>query len=89
MTSLQTTMAIERDDSEIIVTLTGTYHRRCVGRKAHPMDRFAPPDDPACIEDMMAYKPNGTEIDLDEAEWICAEILLMEAAEEQLQPQEP
>ena len=54
---IRTTMAIDRQSGEIEVTITGHYYRAHRGMKAHPMDRFAPPYDPAEIEFLSAETP--------------------------------
>ncbi len=78
---LYCSITIERDDAEIPVEVTGEYRPASRGRKAHPMDRFAEPDDPAEIEVIKA-KVNGAEIDLTDKELEQAEEELWKAMEE-------
>lgn len=72
MRTITTSIEIERGEREVLVTVTGTYSRGGVGRRAHPMDRFAPPDDPEEMADITAYGPDG-EVDLTERELETAE----------------
>ena len=60
-------MCIDRPSGEIEVTLTGNYYRGRRGTKAHPMDRFAEPDEEPEIEYIHAATPAG-EITLTDAE---------------------
>lgn len=54
MRTITTNIEIERGEREVLVTVTGTYSRGAKGRRAHPMDRFAPPDDPDEMTDIVA-----------------------------------
>ena len=49
------------------------------GRKAHPMDRFAPPDDPAEVEILTVKDERGVEIEITDAELRRAEDALLKA----------
>lgn len=75
-------MCIDRPSGEIEVTLTGNYYRGRRGTKAHPMDRFAEPDEEPEIEYIHAATPAG-EIGLTDAEIETAQEKLMEAAAEE------
>lgn len=45
------TISISREGfDDLTIEVEGIYYRGCRGVKAHPMDRFAPPDDPAGVE---------------------------------------
>ena len=65
---IETTMEIERNDECIEVTLVGKYWPGSRGVKAHPMDRFAPPDDEPEIEIIECTDSNGDEVDLTDDE---------------------
>lgn len=65
---METTITIERDDNEIEVTVTGRFWPGCRGVKAHPMDRFAPPDDEDEMEVLDARDSDGNEVELTAAE---------------------
>lgn len=43
--TITTKLHIETEDGEIEVEAVGDYTKGCRGVKAHPMDRFTPPDD--------------------------------------------
>lgn len=81
MKTIYTTMTLDRPAGEIEVQLVGTFHPARRGTRAHPMDRFALPDEPAEISDICAATAAG-EIELTEAELVTAEEKLMEALEE-------
>ena len=74
-----TTIIIERHDNEIELTITGEYYPGAKGRKAHPMDRFAPPDDPAEVEILTVKDERGVEIEITDAELRRAEDALLKA----------
>jgi len=76
-------MCIERDGEEIEVHVSGTAYPFRRGTKAHPMDRFAEPDEPAEIDDIAAETKTG-EIELTDAELKTAEEKLWDALEEDL-----
>ena len=74
-------MHIDRPSGEIEVRVSGTAYAFRRGRKAHPMDRFAEPDEPAEIVDIAAETAGG-EIGLTEAELKTAEEKLWEALDD-------
>ena len=80
-----TTIIVERHDAatdsenEIELTITGEYYPGAKGRKAHPMDRFAPPDDPAEVEILTVKDERGVEIEITDAELRRAEDALIRA----------
>ena len=74
-----TTIIIERHDNEIELTITGEYYPGAKGRKAHPMDRFAPPDDPAEVEILTVKDERGVEIEITAVELRRAEDALIRA----------
>lgn len=73
-------MYIDRPSGEIEVHVSGTAYPFRRGRKAHPMDRFAEPDEEAEIADIAAETAAG-EIGLTDAELKTAEERLWEALE--------
>ncbi len=93
------TIAIERNGLEISVEVEGIAHRAHRGRKDHPMDRFAPPDEEAyaevtesrVAEDVIegwggfhyVRFRKGESIDLTDLETERAEEAIMEAASDQ------
>ncbi len=81
--TITASMTIERDGEEITVTITGTFSAGCRGRKAHPMDRFAEPDEPDEMADITATDAAGQEIELTDAETEKAEEALFEAVGDQ------
>ncbi len=83
-----TSLPLDRDDGEIIVALEGTYMPAHRGVRAHPMDRFAPPDDPAEMVDITASR-DGVEIELTEREAEQAHDALIDAVNSQSEPNEP
>lgn len=74
-----TTIIVERHDNEVELTITGEYYPGAKGRKAHPMDRFAPPDDPAEVEILTVKDERGVEIEITEDELRRAEDALLKA----------
>lgn len=79
---VEATMEIERNDELIEVTLEGSYYPGCRGVKAHPMDRFAPPDDEPEMELLKCVDANGNEIELTDEEANEAEAALMKELED-------
>ncbi len=77
-TKLTATICVERDD-EVELTVEGEYWPGCRGVKAHPMDRFAPPDDPDEMEVLSVKDKSGKEIDLSDTELKKAEEALRDA----------
>jgi hypothetical protein len=77
-------MPIQRGDDEIVVEVSATYSPRVRGRRAHPMDRFAEPDDDACVEDILAHDSAGNVVDLTEDEMDEAIEHLFVAAEQEM-----
>lgn len=72
-------MYLDRPSGEIEVHVVGTYYPARRGAKAHPMDRFAEPDEEAEVADIAAETAAG-EIGLTDAELETAAQKLMEAA---------
>ena len=91
---LTTKITVERhdaatnSDNEVTLTITGEYYPGAKGRKAHPMDRFAPPDDPAEVEIFTVTDERGVEIELSDEETTKAEEALAEAAAEERESNE-
>ncbi len=91
---LTTKITVERhdaatnSDNEVELTITGEYYPGAQGRKAHPMDRFAPPDDPAEVEILTVTDARGVEIELSDEEATKAEEALAEAADEERESNE-
>jgi len=91
---LTTKITVERysaetdSDNEVELTITGEYYPGARGRKAHPMDRFAPPDDPAEVEILTVTDERGVEIELSDEETTKAEEALAEAADEERESNE-
>jgi len=71
--------AATNSDNEIELTITGEYYPGARGRKAHPMDRFAPPDDEPEIEVLTVKDDRGVEIEITDAELRQAEDALIKA----------
>lgn len=80
-----TTIIVERhdaatdSDNEVELTITGEYYPGTRGFKAHPMDRFTPPDDEPEIEVLTAKDERGVEIEITDAELRRAEDELIRA----------
>jgi len=84
LTIISTTIVERHDtatdsDNEIELTITGEYYPGARGRKAHPMDRFCPPDDEPEIEVRTAKDERGVEIEITDAELRRAEDALHRA----------
>ena len=83
---LTTKITVERHDAatntdnEIELTITGEYYPGSEGHKAHPMDRFAPPDDPAEVDILSVKDESGFEVELSDEEVHMAEEALERAA---------
>jgi len=71
-------MWIDRPSGEIQVHVSGIAYPFRRGKKAHPMDRFAEPDEPAEIAGIAAETAGG-EIQLTEDELKTAEEKLWDA----------
>jgi len=71
--------AATNSDNEIELTITGEYYPGARGRKAHPMDRFAPPDDEPEIEVLTVKDDRGVQIEITDAELRQAEDALIKA----------
>ena len=88
-TMLTTKITVERysaetdSDNEVSLTITGDCYPGAKGRKAHPMDRFAPPDDPSEVEILTVTDERGVEIELSDEERAKAVEALIEAAAEE------
>ena len=80
-----TTIIVERhdaatdSDNEIELTITGEYYPGARGFKAHPMDRFTPPDDEPEIEVLTVRDERGVEIEITAVELRRAEDALIRA----------
>jgi len=74
-----TAMFVEREGGELELTISGVYYPGCRGVKAHWADRFAPPDDPAEMDDIDATDKQGNAVELTEEEYDKAEEKLFAA----------
>ena len=91
---LTTKITVERHDAatntenEVTLTITGDYYPGSEGHKAHPMDRFTPPDDPAEVDILSVKDESGFEVELSDEEVHMAEEALAEAAAEERESNE-
>ena len=94
LTMLTTKITVKRhdaatnSDNEVALTITGDRYPGAKGRKAHSMDRFTPPDDPAEVEILTVTDERGVEIELSDEERAKAEEALIEAATEERESNE-
>lgn len=88
--TINITREINEAEIELEIEVEGTFTPGRIGRKSHPMDRFAEPDEPAEAEvisaivkktsDSYCFKV-GDEIELTDDELRKAENKIIEAAE--------